>query len=408
MAIDRRYFLKGAVASSVAAMLPVNWVFAANRPLGFVPLDISSLTWQSASQLPDYFHVLNTNPVNAQPAEHMLDPVTTPADVAFIRWNGKLPDFANIDPQKWTFTVDGESCKNPKTYTLAELKSRFTHHTRKLTIECGGNSRSEFYPNAKGNQWSNAAVFCAEWTGVLVRDVLKDCGVKDDAVYTGHHGVDKHLSGKGPAISRGVPIAAALEDDALIAWAMNGEDIPYMHGYPLRIVFGGRPGSVSHKSATGISIRNQVHDGKKMAAPAYSVPDYPVAPGEKVANKDFDIIEEMIVKSLITYPQTGTEIKLGQPLEVRGHAWAGMRDVKKMELSFDYGATWHQTSLTHPANKTAWQQWRLSLNLPKAGYYEIWARATDDQGVTQPVVQPQWNPKGYLFNGCHRIAVRVV
>lgn len=408
MAIDRRVFLKGAVATSVAAMLPVNWVFAASRPEGYTPLDISSLTWRSAAELPDHFQVLNTNPVNAQPLEHMLDPTKTPADVAFIRWNGQLPDFAKIDPKKWTFTVDGESCKTSKTYTIDELKKKFKTHTRMLTIECGGNSRSEFFPNAKGNQWSNAAVFCAEWTGVLVKDVLNDCGVKDDAVYTGHNGADVHLSGKGQAISRGVPIEAALNDDALIAWAMNGKDIPYMHGYPLRIVFGGRPGSVSHKSATGISIRNQVHDGKKMESPAYSVPQYPVAPGEKVAKKDFEIIEEMIVKSLITYPQTGTEIKLGKTLSLRGHAWAGLRDVKQMEVSFDYGATWKKANLTKPVNQTAWQQWNIDIDLPQVGYYELWARATDTHGVSQPVVQPQWNPKGYLFNGCHRIAVRVV
>ncbi|MCL1039166.1 sulfite oxidase [Shewanella submarina] len=408
MAIDRRVFLKGAVATSVASMMPINWVYAANRPEGVAPLDVSALTWKSAADLPSYFNILNTNPVNAQPPEHMLDPVTTPADVAFIRWNGQLPDFENIDPKKWTFTVDGESCKTPKTYSIDDLKKKFKTHTLKLTIECGGNSRSEFFPNAKGNQWTNAAVFCAEWTGVLVRDVLKDCGVKDDAVYTGHHGADLHLSGKGEAISRGVPIDAALNDDALIAWAMNGEDIPYMHGYPLRIVFGGRPGSVSHKSATGISIRNKVHDGKKMESPAYRVPEYPVAPGEKVPNEDFKIIEEMIVKSLITYPETGTELKEGKTLTVRGHAWAGMRDVTEMEVSYDYGATWRKAKLTKPVNKTAWQQWEIDLDLPMAGYYEIWARATDDQGVTQPVVQPQWNPKGYLFNGCHRIAVRVV
>ncbi|MCF1437432.1 MAG: molybdopterin containing oxidoreductase, partial [Shewanella sp.] len=115
-----------------------------------------------------------------------------------------------------------------------------------------------------------------------------------------------------------------------------------------------------------------------------------------------------IVKSLITHPQTGTEVKLGKTLNVRGHAWAGMRDVTELQVSYDYGATWHKAKLSKPVNKTAWQQWEIDLDLPMAGYYEIWARATDDQGVTQPVVQPQWNPKGYLFNGCQRIAVRVV
>ncbi|GIU44248.1 sulfite oxidase [Shewanella algidipiscicola] len=407
MAIDRRNFLKGAVATSVTAMLPVNWVFAQNRPAGMAAMDVSAVKWSKVDHLPEHFKVLNSSPLNAFPPEHLLDPATTPSDVAFIRWNGQMPDFENINPDTWEFTVDGESIETPKTYTIAELKKKFKTHTQQLVLECGGNSRVNFYPNAKGNQWSNSAVFCAEWTGVLVKDVLADCGVKSDAVYTAHYGADKHISGKGAAISRGVPIEAAMNENALIAWAMNGEDIPYMHGYPLRIVFGGRPGSVSQKCATGIGVRDRVHDGKKMAAPAYQVPKNPVAPGEKVDNKDFKIIEEMIVKSLITSPQTGGEVALGDSIEVRGHAWAGVREVTKVEVSYDYGTTWQSASLTKPANPTAWQQWAITLKLPQTGYYEIWARATDSQGDSQPMVQPQWNPKGYLFNGCHRIALRV-
>ncbi|EAS45744.1 molybdopterin containing oxidoreductase [Photobacterium profundum] len=405
--MNRRAFLQNALATTAASLLPAKWVFAENLPVGMTPLETSALTWNKASDLPDYYTVLNSSPLNATVPEHMLDPAITPANVPFVRWNGIMPDFNSIDPETWTFTVDGESVITSKTYTIAELKSKFTHHTQQLTLECGGNSRKGFFPGAKGNQWNNSAVYCSEWTGVLLSDVLKDCGIKDDAVYTGNKGFDTHLSGKGEAISRGVPIKAALSDNALIAWEMNGDAIPYLHGYPLRVVFGGRPASVSQKCAVGISVRNQVHDGHKMAAPAYQIPKHPIAPGEKVDNKDFKIIEEMIVKSLITFPETGTELVLGKPIEIRGHAWAGTREVMKVEVSYDYGAHWHTATLAKPVNKAAWQQWSLNLTLPQQGYYEIWAKATDDQGDAQPVVQPQWNPKGYMFNGCHRIAVRV-
>ncbi|PKH07347.1 molybdopterin-dependent oxidoreductase [Moritella sp. Urea-trap-13] len=405
--MKRRDFIKGTFAVGATAMLPINWVFAGNLPKGLSPLEVESIKWTSVTDLPDYYKVLNSTPLNAYVADHMLDPTVTPANVPFVRWNGLLPDFKAMDPKIWEFTVDGESCETPKTYTIADLKSKFKQHTYALTLECGGNSRKNFYPSTKGNQWSDAAVYCSEWTGVLVSDVLKDCGVKDDAVYTGHHSVDRHLSGKGDAVSRGVPIKYALEDNALIAWSMNGEEIPYLHGYPLRIVFGGRPASVSSKAATGISIRNVEHDGTKMGSPAYRVPKYPVAPGEKVALDDFDIIEHMIVKSLITHPQTGSELKLGEKTEVRGHAWAGPLEVVKMEVSYDYGATWHLANLKKQPNQMAWQDWSIELNLPQHGYYEIWSKATDSEGTSQPVVQPQWNPKGYMFNGCHRIAVRV-
>ena len=408
MDLDRRLFVKGAAAASAVSLLGAKWVFAENLPTGMAPLDVSSLTWSKAEDLPAHFKVLNSNPLNAYPAEHRLDNRITRADDAFIRWNGIMPDFNSIDPTTWRFEVDGESVKTPKTFTIDELKTRFKNHSRQLVLECGGNSRANFFPGAKGNQWSDTAVYCAQWTGVLVSDVLKDCGVKDDAVYTGHHGADIHLSGKGAAISRGVPIAAAMRGDALIAWAMNGEPIPHLHGYPLRIVFGGRPASVSQKCATGISVRNRVHDGHKMAAPAYQVPTYPVAPGEKVDNKDFKVIEEMIIKSLITFPASGVELTLGKKTAVRGHAWAGLRKVVRVEVSYDYGTRWQAAELEQPVNELAWQQWHTTLELPQQGYYEIWVKATDSAGDSQPVVQPQWNPKGYLFNGCHRIAVRVV
>ncbi|WP_330925919.1 molybdopterin-dependent oxidoreductase [Candidatus Sororendozoicomonas aggregata] len=406
--MNRRNFLQGFLATSAMAAAPVSWVYAANRPGNVPPLDISTLQWKSAGDLPDHYTLLNTNPLNAMPSIEKLNPDITPAGTSFIRWNGNMPDFASIDVDKWQFKVDGESVITAKSYTIDDLKTKFQNHSLHLTLECGGNSRRNFYPKAKGNQWNDGAVYCSKWTGVLVSDVLNDCGVKDDAVYTGHHSFDKHLSGKGEAISRGVPIDAALNDNALIAWAMNDQPIPYLQGYPLRIVFGGRPASISSKCATGISIRNKVHDGHKMESPSYRVPTYPVAPGEMVDPKDFEIIEHMIVKSLITSPASGTEVKLGEPLTINGHAWAGLRDVVKLDISYDYGVRWHSTTLKKPVNPRAWQQWETTLTLPEKGYYEIWAKATDSEGDSQPVVQPQWNPKGYMFNGCHRIAVRVV
>src|SRR5690606_39142604 len=104
-------------------------------------------------------------------------------------------------------------------------------------------------PPAKGNQWNVGAVGCAAWTGVRLRDVLEDVGVESNAVYIGYYGKDTHLSGDPgkDTISRGVPIEKALQDESLIAWAINGQDIPLLNGYPLRLVFGGWPASTSGK-----------------------------------------------------------------------------------------------------------------------------------------------------------------
>ncbi|MGY8915946.1 MAG: sulfite oxidase, partial [Flavobacteriales bacterium] len=336
-----------------------------------------------------------------------LNDAITPFSSIFIRNNGLIPK--DVDAANWTLTIGGESVVKEKTYTLDELKKKFKSYSYKLTLECGGNGRAGFYPPASGNQWEDGAVYCSEWTGVRLKDVLADVGLKSDAVYVGYYGKDKHLNGdpNKVVISRGAPMAKALQDETLLAWAMNGKDIPLAHGYPLRLVCGGWPASVSGKWLHKLVVRNQVHDGEKMMGDAYRVPKHPVAPGEKVPDEDMKIIESMPVKSIITYPKSGAMFPTSKQLKVQGHAWAGEFEVKEMQVSTDFGATWKKCELKKPANRLAWQQWSTELSFPQTGYYEIWAKATDEQGISQPMVIPGWNPKGYLNNACHRIAVKV-
>lgn len=405
--LKRRSFVKKSVLGSFAALLGTEIVYGAKMLEGYTPL---------ALQEPDPFKlfkkhkdmiVLNDKPWNIESRAHLLDDKITPSSAMFIRNNGRLPE--DLDASNWVLTFDGESVKQKKSYTLQELKTKFKQYTYQLTIECGGNGRSEFDPPAKGNQWSVGAVHCASWTGVRLKDVLEDVGIKSDAVYVAYHAADTHLSGdpsKEP-ISRGCPVSKAMEDETLLAFQMNNEDIPMAHGYPLRLVAGGWPASVSGKWINRISIRNIVHDGPKMTGSAYRVPCKPVAPGEKVKDEDMCIIESMPVKSLITYPKTGAMIKKDKTLSIRGHAWAGDFEVSKMEYSIDFGATWKECALEKPANRLAWQHFSAEIKFPKTGYYEVWAKATDSNGISQPMVVPGWNPKGYLNNACHRIAVKV-
>lgn len=351
--------------------------------------------------------VLGEKPWNIETPAHLLADKVTPADKMYVRNNGLMPE--QIDVKSWTLEIKGESVIAPKKYTIDELKKKFKAYTYQLTIECGGNGRAEFNPPGKGNQWEVGAVSCAKWTGVRLRDILADVGLKSDSVYIGYYGKDIHLS-KDPSkevISRGVPMGKALENETLVAWAMNGEDIPVAHGHPLRLVIGGWPGSVSGKWLSAITVRNQVHDGEKMGGQSYRVPCEAVAPGEVVPDENMCIIEAMPVKSLITFPKSGAVVKKGQQLPVRGHAWAGDLTVKVVQVSVDFGATWQACALESAVNRNAWQQWSAELALPEAGYYEIWAKATDETGRSQPMVVPGWNPQGYLNNACHRIAVKV-
>lgn len=401
---DRRGFLKKGVLASVTTLLGTELVFANKMPAGYTPLILEDIPAGKHKEL----IVLSDRPWNVETPPHLLDDAITPADKMFIRNNGNVP--TDIDVKNWTLTIDGESARTKKVLTLQDLKKNFKHYTYQLTLECGGNGRSGYNPPASGNQWSEGAVSCAEWTGVRLRDVLESMGIKPDAVYIGYYGADIHLSGdpKKSPISRGVPMRKALEDETLLAWAMNGQDIPLMHGHPLRLVVGGWPASTSGKWLNRIAIRNVEHDGEKMGGDSYRVPAYPVEPGAKVPDADMKIIESMPVKSVITYPRSGAVLEPGQPLTVRGHAWAGDWAVKEMMVSIDFGATWQKCSLKAPKNRLAWQQWSAELKFPQKGYYEIWAKATDAKGTSQPMVIPGWNPKGYVNNACHRIAVKIV
>jgi sulfite oxidase len=407
--LTRRGFLKKSSLMTIMAMLGTSIPFADFMPEGLIPIGI--LDAKEPFKIPDKnpgLSVLNDLPINAEAPPHLLDDEITPADKMFIRNNGIPPE--NPDPKNWTLTIEGESAENKMSFTIDELKKKFKQHTYQIQIECGGNGRSKFRPPAKGLQWTYGAVSCAMWTGVRLKDVLWHVGVKDDAVYIGYYGADTHLSGDPDkvVISRGVPIKKAMEVESLIAFAMNGKDIPYLNGYPLRLVTGGWPGSTCGKWLKKIVIRNKVHDGRKMMGKSYRVPCNPVAPGEKVAAEDMCIIESMPVKSIITFPQTQTSVKLDEPLELRGHAWAGDLSVSKMHVSIDFGATWIECKIRSPRNRLAWQRWSCEVRFPKKGYYEIWAKATDSNGRMQPMVVPGWNPKGYLNNSCHRIAIYVV
>jgi len=351
--------------------------------------------------------ILNDRPWNVETPAHLLDEAVTSMDRLFVRNNGLVP--TEIDPESWILDVSGESAVNPMKFSLAQLKSEFEHHTFQLVIECAGNGRAEFNPPTSGNQWTTGAVGAPKWTGIKLKDVLNRVGLKKDAVYIGYYGKDLHLSGDPQkiTISRGVPIKKALEEESLIAWAANGEDLPLMHGYPLRLVFGGWPASTSGKWLNRIVVRNQEHDGEKMTGQSYRVPCDPVAPGIIVADEDMCIIESMPVKSIISIPKTGAIIKRNQVLEIHGHAWAGDLRVSFMDYSTDFGVNWNPLKVDLPVNRLAWQHWSGQMKFQHPGYYELWVRATDELGNRQSMVLPGWNPRGYLNNACHRIAVRV-
>jgi sulfite oxidase len=352
--------------------------------------------------------VLGERPLVAQTPESLLDDDTTPTALMFIRNNGRMPARTS-DPENWTFKVDGE-VENKLSLTLRDLKAKFETVTRRLLIECGGNGRSFFDPPVRGNRWTHGGVGCPEWTGVRLADVLRQARLKPTAIFSGHYGADPTTSGdtSKPALSRGVPVAKLMDDSNLLAWAINGEPLPLAHGFPLRLVIPGWPGSVSAKWLTRIWIRDRHHDGPGMGGILYRVPITPMPAGQ-YDRKNLTDLESMPVRAIITRPADRTVFDRGtRTVELRGAAWAGDYQVRQVDISTDRGVTWQQASLQAPKNRHDWQRWSAFIDVPaEVGSLDIWARGTDELGHTQPLTVENWNPHGVGGNPVHRIAIKL-
>jgi DMSO/TMAO reductase YedYZ molybdopterin-dependent catalytic subunit len=418
LAFGRRGALKGAALAAMGATVGAAIPFAGRMPDGMLPALFSRpAAAQGAGQQPPVLRmdgkapliIQGERPLNAETPEHLLDePVTSYANF-FIRNNGGVPDAPAGDPRAWKVTIDGE-VNTPLEITLGELESRFPVVTRQLQLECGGNGRSFFAPQTRGNQWGNGAIGNAEWTGVRLRDVLQAAGLKEGARFTGGFGADPHLSGdpNRQAISRGMRLAKAMDEDTLIAFRMNGQPIPQMHGAPVRLVVPGWPGSLSQKWLTRITLLAQPHTGQGMGGTSYRMPVRPIVPGSDNNGRDFADMESMPVRSILSSHAHGARLPAGtRSLDLRGAAWAGDLTVRAVHASVDFGATWTEMQVAAPANRHAWQRWAGRVALPSDGYYEVWYRATDSEGRMQPHQAANWNPQGYGANPVSRAAVLV-
>ncbi|MBL8838736.1 MAG: sulfite oxidase [Alphaproteobacteria bacterium] len=423
-AMARRGFLRGAGLAAIGAAVGARIPFAGDMPGGLVPAALAQTPAAqppaaAAPQGPRLLQMpgkarlvlLQERPLVAETPEAMLDDDTTPTDKFYIRNNGLIPEVSG-DRNAWKIKIDGE-VNRPLELTLGELKQRFRPVTYFMQLECGGNGRSAFVPEARGNQWGNGGMGCARWTGVRLRDVLQAAGLKPSAKYTAHFGADPHLSGATdrPALSRGVRLPKALEEHSLIVFEMNGEPLPLIHGGPARLIYPGWAGSASHKWVTRIWIRDKEHDGPGMTGASYRVAINPMIPGGTTPESNLRILESMPVRAIVTNPANGAELVAtaagNRPLRLRGAAWAGDLSVRSVEVSINYGRTWQRAQLGAPRNRYDWQRWTANVTLPRTGYYEIWCRATDANGASQPHVAGDWNPQGYGANAYHRVAVLV-
>ncbi len=233
--------------------------------------------------------------------------------------------------------------------------------------------------------------------------MLKLAGSDLNAAYVTVNGADVGVA-KTPDFIRSFPMKKALHPATLLALKMNGEPLPDLHGFPVRLVVPGWDGTSWVKWVTTLSIANEPNTGFFMN-PGYRFPKHPGAPGTPANPADLEVIEGMPVKSYITSPSDQAQIPAA-PATIRGIAWAGEERISRVEVSTDAGRHWKDAQLSSQNLPFAWRLWNLSWTPPRRGYYTIMSRATDSAGNIQPITAT-WNPSGYLYNAIDQIGVTV-
>ena len=322
----------------------------------------------------------------------------TPAENFFVRTHIYKP---KVELADWRLRVDG-LVERELTLDMAQLE-KLPRVEQVAVIECAGNGRSFYEPGVAGMQWRYGAVGNARWTGVRLADVLRRAGVKSGATQVLFNGADVPM-GKVPDFVRSVPIGKALDSDTLLAFQMNGAPLPSSHGFPLRLVPCGWAGDSWVKWVTNITLLDKEYDGFFMKT-AYRRPVHTVAPGTPVDPSAMTPVTAIKPKSVIASPLAGERLAAGE-VTIRGAAWAGESPVARVDVSTDSGRTWRQAKLGADRARYAWRLWEAAWTPPGDGSYVLMAKATAENGETQPFLA-DWNPSGYLWNVVPAVRVEV-
>jgi DMSO/TMAO reductase YedYZ molybdopterin-dependent catalytic subunit len=319
--------------------------------------------------------------------------IITPNDAFFVRYH--LADVPlDIDPDKFTVDIKGK-VDRPMKLSLADIK-KIPANELVAVNQCSGNSRGFFAPRVAGGQLGNGAMGNARWRGVPLKTVLDHAGVQASAKQVVFGAMDGPVSDRTPDFAKALDIDHARDGDVMLAYAMNGEDLPVLNGYPLRLIVPGYYGTYWVKHLNEINVIDSVFDGFWMKT-AYRIPDNDcncVEPG--TSPKATIPINKFTVRSFLTNLVDGAKVKAGAETPLRGIAFDGGSGIKDVVVSTDGGQTWTPARLGKDLGRYSFREWKASVKLP-AGAHEVKVRATSNDGKTQPL-QPLWNPAGYLRN----------
>ena len=317
----------------------------------------------------------------------------TPNELFFVR--NHLPE-PTIDLARWRLEVGGR-VHRPLALSLDALRG-IRHLEAVHTMECAGNGRVHFAPPIPhGIAWEHGAVGTAIWGGVRLADALDLAGVRPEARHVWFEAADEPADPSRPHFLRSLPIEKAM-DDVLLAYSMNGRPLPSVHGGPLRAIVPGWYGMASTKWLTRLRLESEPATGHFMTTAYRYV--YPTREGTVAAP-----VEEMRVKSLITFPLEGARVRRGV-LHVRGYAWTGSGEVLRVEVSGDNGRSWTAAHLANDVYRHAWRRFESWVEVRHTGRATVLARAIDSTGAAQPL-RARPNEGGYGNNGAHRVTVEV-
>jgi len=328
--------------------------------------------------------------------------VFTPNDQFYVRWHWAVIPTA-IDTSNFNLTVRGH-VNQTLSLSLNDILHGLPSVQLPAVNQCSGNSRGFFQPRVPGGQWGNGAMGNALWTGVRLKDVLDKAGVKSGAVQVRFKGLDEPVVPDGPHFMKSLDIDHARDGEVMIAYAMNGEQLPLMNGFPLRLVVPGWYATYWVKMLNDIEVLNEP-DTNYWTKVAYTIPDTPhasIKPGE--TNVKMVPISRMVPRSFVTNIADGDKVNAAAPTTLRGISFGGDSGAASVEYSIDRGQSWRQAQLGKDEGKYSFRQWQTQFTLPAPGQYTVLTRCTDSNGVAQPDAS-NWNPAGFMRNVVEAINV---
>jgi DMSO/TMAO reductase YedYZ molybdopterin-dependent catalytic subunit len=412
---NRRDFLKGMATGLAVAggtMLLPSWAKAADRytitPLSLTGENMEASTLETLPGKKPLIKRTFRAPNYETPIEYFNE-VITPNDAFFVRWHlNSIPD--DITAKSWRLNVGGDSAQTPLEITLESLKIDFEQVEVTAVCLCSGNRRGLSQPHVPGVQWEHGAMGNARWKGVRLKDILNKAGVKKEALEVVINGGDKPVLDATPDFMKSIPIWKALDENAILAYEMNGETLPLMNGFPVRLVIPGWTATYWIKMVTDIKIISKQDDNfwtrKAYRIPLGKFPGMDRFTSQEYAGENNTPITEIIVNSLITNIRNGQHFKHGQFIEVKGMAWDSGRGINQVDISVDGGNTWQSAELGKDHGNFSFRPWSFRFKPAGKGKHAVIAKASNRAGSTQ-TFELIWNPAGYHNNVVHKIDVVV-